>query len=121
MNIEAFRDHCLSKPGASESLPFDNNTLVFKVLGKMFAACDIAHFESFNAKCDPLKALEYRERYSGITPGYHMNKQHWNTIMTDGSVPDKVMIYLINHSYELVVSKMPKKDKETLKKIIDSM
>jgi predicted DNA-binding protein (MmcQ/YjbR family) len=120
MNIEEFRSYCLSKPGTSESLPFDNNTLVFKVLDKMFAACDIAEFQSFNAKCDPVKAIELREQYSGIIPGYHMNKRHWNTILTDGSVPDKVLIYLINHSYELVVSKISKKDREQLKKIINT-
>jgi predicted DNA-binding protein (MmcQ/YjbR family) len=117
MNIEEFRDYCLAKPGTSESFPFDNNTLVFKVMGKMFTACDVDEFISFNAKCDPEKAIAYREKYHGINPGYHMNKRHWNTIETDGSVPDDVMRYLINHSYELVVSKLPKKDREALKKI----
>ncbi len=83
----------------------------------MFTACDVDEFVSFNAKCNPEKAIAYRENYSGILPGYHMNKKHWNTIETDGSVSDDVMRYLINHSYELVVSKLPKRDREALKKI----
>lgn len=108
MNIETFREYCLSKPGAEESFPFDDHILVFKIGGKMFVAVDVDEFVSFNAKCDPAKAIELREQYSGITPGYHMSKKHWNTILTDGSVPDQLMFKLIDHSYELVLSGLPR-------------
>lgn len=107
MNIETFREYCLSKPGAEEGFPFDDKILVFKAGGKMFAAVNIDDFVSFNAKCDPAKAIELREQYSGITPGYHMSKKHWNTIFTDGSVPEQMMLDLIDHSYDLVVSGLP--------------
>lgn len=109
MNIEEFRDYCLQKAEVTESFPFDKNTLVFKVCNKMFAACDVEVFESINLKCDPERALELRAEYPGIIPGYHMNKKHWNTIMTDGSVPNDLLIDLIDHSYSLVLSKLPKK------------
>jgi len=115
MHIEAFRDYCLSKPGVSEEMPFGNNTLVFKVMGKLFALTDINEFAGINLKCDPVKALELREKHSGIRPGYHMNKKHWNTVSTDGSIPDNKIHYLINHSYELVVAGLPKKLREELK------
>lgn len=115
MNVEAFREHCLAKTGVTESFPFDGDTLVFKVMNKMFALCNIAHFESFNAKCDPEKAMEYREHYSGILPGWHMNKKHWNTVMNDGSVPDHLMLELTDHSYELVVESLSRRDREALK------
>ncbi|MEX2596899.1 MAG: MmcQ/YjbR family DNA-binding protein [Salibacteraceae bacterium] len=114
MNIEDFRSYCLAKPGGSEDLPFDENTLVFKVMGKMFALCDLDAFESVNLKCDPIKAVEYRERYEGVSAGYHMNKKHWNTVLTDGSVPEELLRHMINHSYELVVAKLPKRDREVL-------
>lgn len=115
MHIEDFRAYCLSKPGTTEALPFDENTLVFKVMGKMFALADIDEFRSINLKCDPLKALRLREEYPGIRPGYHMNKKHWNTVDTDGSIPDSKIRYLINHSYELVVAGLPKRAREELK------
>lgn len=114
MNIEEYRDFCLSKKGVTEEFPFDKNTLVFKVMGKMFALTHIDLFESINLKCDPKKALELREKYHGIKPGYHMNKKHWNTVSTIEDVPDKKIYHLINHSYELVVSKLTKKQKEAL-------
>ncbi len=115
MNIEAYRDYCLSKPGTSEGFPFDQQVLVFKVMNKMFALTDVDDFSSINLKCDPEKAQEYRLQYEGsILPGYHMSKKHWNTILMDGSVPDDFIRYLINHSYELVVSGLPKKDREEL-------
>ena len=114
MNIEAFRDLCLSLPGTTEEFPFGEDTLVFKVAGKMFALTDIELFDSINLKCDPEKAVELRERYDGVLPGYHMNKKHWNTVLTDGSLPDKLLKELILDSYELVKAGLPKKLRETL-------
>lgn len=114
MDIVAFRDYCLSKPGTTEGFPFDNQTLVFKVMDKMFALTDVDLFTSVNLKCDPEYAVELREKHPAITPGYHMNKKHWNTVAIDGTLPDKTIQHLINHSYELVVSKLPKKAKQEL-------
>lgn len=118
MNIEEFRDYCIQKPGVTEELPFGPQTLVFKVMNKMFIACNIDHFESFNAKCDPERAIELRATYPGIKPGYHMNKKHWNTISANGSVPQELMFEHIDHSYELVTSSLSRKDKEVLKELI---
>ena len=116
MDIESFRDYCLNKKGANESLPFDENTLVFKVLSKVFAITNLTKTPfSVNLKCDPEKAIEIRELYSEITPGYHMNKKHWNTIIFEGEVPTNILYELIDHSYNLVVEKMTKKEKATLK------
>ena len=114
MNIEEFRDFCLSFPETSEGMPFDAKTLVFKVSGKMFALCSIEEFSSFNVKCDPAKAEELRAKYQSIRPGYHMNKKHWNTIDITGELQDKELKHWIRHSYELVVSKLPKKMKEKI-------
>ncbi|TRX52400.1 MmcQ/YjbR family DNA-binding protein [Fulvivirga sp. M361] len=115
MDVESFREYCITKKGVTESFPFDNQTLVFKVMDKMFALTGIDNFVSANLKCDPEKAIELREEYDGILPGYHMNKRHWNTVMMNGSVPDNKIKYLIDHSYELVVAKLPKKLKEELR------
>ncbi len=114
MNIEVFRDYCLAKAGVTEELPFDENTLVFKVMGKMFALTDIELFDNINLKCDPARALELREQCAGIRPGYHMNKKHWNSVSTDGSVPDTLLYALIDHSYELVVAGLPGKLRQQL-------
>ena len=119
MHIESFRNHCLLKKGVSEEFPFDANTLVFKVMGKMFALADVDLFESVNLKCDPERSVELREQYPGIVPGFHMNKSHWNTVTMDGSVPDRLVMELIDHSYELVVSKLPRALKSELEKLID--
>ncbi|NJN25924.1 MAG: MmcQ/YjbR family DNA-binding protein [Cyclobacteriaceae bacterium] len=108
MNIESFRDYCLSKKGVSESFPFGENTLVFKVMDKLFALADIEQFESINLKCDPMRAMELRAQFPAIVPGYHMNKQHWNTVVMNGSLSDTLVYELIDHSYELVVAKLPK-------------
>lgn len=113
MNIEEFRTYCLNRKGVTESFPFDDKVLVFKVLGKMFALVDVDEFESFNAKCDPDRALQLREQYPGIQPGYHMNKQHWNTVSADGSVPDDLMKELVDHSYDLVFASLPKSVRES--------
>ena len=117
MNIEEYRNFCLGLPGVTEDFPFDEETLVFKVMGKMFALTDVDIFKSFNAKCKPEDCIELRERYSGIKPGYHMSKNHWNTIFTDGSVPDELMYELISNSYDLVVAGLTKKAREALKKL----
>ena len=108
MNIEEFRDYCLSKPGVTEDMPFGENTLVFKVGGKMFALTDINTFASINLKCDPEKALELRDQYPFILPGYHMNKKHWNTVVLDGAISRNLLTELIDHSYTLVYSGLPK-------------
>jgi predicted DNA-binding protein (MmcQ/YjbR family) len=114
MNIEAFRMHCLSKKGVTEEFPFDNVTLVYKVMGKMFAATDIDLFTSINLKCDPEKAIELREHFSSILPGYHMNKKHWNTILIDGSISNKLIFEMVDESYNLVVAGLTKKEKNSL-------
>jgi len=114
MNIESFREFCLSKPGTSESFPFDENTLVFKVAGKMFALTDLADDFSINLKCDPEKCIELREHYDCAKPGYHMSKKHWNTILIDGSVDDKLLKEWIDLSYNLVVLSLSKSQKALL-------
>lgn len=114
MNITFFRDYCLSKPGASEDTPFDENTLCFKVGNKIFAIIDIELFESVNLKCDPERAVDLREEFGGIVPGYHMNKKHWNTVSFDGSVPDKIILELVDHSYDLIFNSLPKKIRESI-------
>jgi predicted DNA-binding protein (MmcQ/YjbR family) len=111
MNIEDFRDFCLSLPYTTEGFPFDSTTLVFKVKGKMFAITDVTTFESINVKCDPDLAIELRERYDAVQPGWHMNKALWNTVLQDGSINDKTMKEFIVHSFKEVVKKMPKKDR----------
>ena len=114
MHIEAFYDFCLSLPGSTDDFPFDQETLVFKVLGKMFALTNVDTFESINLKCDPVKALELRAAYDEIEPGWHMNKKHWNTVSMKGNLQDELILDLIRHSYDLVVAKLPKKDQEKL-------
>lgn len=114
MNIEVYRDFCLSLKGATEEFPFDNRTLVFKVQNKIFALLDIESFKQINLKCDPEKAIELREQFKGIIPGYHMNKKHWNSLKTASDVSDSLVKELTNHSYELVVSGLTKKLREGL-------
>ena len=114
MNIEEYRDFCLALPGVTEEFPFDESALVFKVMGKMFALSNVDKFEGINLKADPDYSVELRELYSGINPGYHMNKKHWNTIDTDGSVDDVLMYKLIKDSYNLVVSGLTKNMKAEL-------
>ena len=116
MNIEEFRNFCVSKKGVTEEFPFDKNTLVFKVMGKMFALTDIDIFESVNLKCNPEKAIELREKFEGILPGFHMNKTHWNTVLVDADVSDKLLYQLIEDSYVLVTRSLTKKLKEKLEK-----
>lgn len=115
MNIESFREYCVNKTGVTEEFPFGENTLVFKVGGKMFALADVDLFESINLKCDPERSLELRERHEAITPGYHMNKKHWNTILMNGQLPYSLITELIDHSYDLVFARLPNHVREELK------
>ncbi len=114
MNIEEFREYCLSKKEVTEGFPFGEDTLVFKVKNKMFALTGLKGPFRVNLKCDPEKAIDLRERYHFVIPGYHMNKQQWNTIVMDDCLDDKLIIEWIDDSYRLVVEKMSKKDKEGL-------
>ncbi len=109
MNIEEFRNYCLSFPLVTEGFPFDKGTLVFKVSGKMFALTNIDLFEGVNLKCDPERAIELRDQYDAINPGYHMSKKHWNTITMDGSIAPQLFKELVDHSYKLVFNGLPKK------------
>jgi len=102
VDLESFRDYCLKKENVTEEFPFGEDTMVFKVKGKMFALTDVETFASINLKCDPEKAIELREQYEAVQPGYHMNKKHWNTVTMDGRLPDKLVKEWIDHSYELV-------------------
>ena len=111
MNIEEYRSYCLAKKGVTEEFPFDNETLVFKVAGKMFALTDVTNFASINLKCDPEKAVELRDQYPAVLPGYHMNKKHWNTILLDGSIPSKLLQNWIDESYIRVVNALPKRER----------
>ena len=117
MNIESFRAYCLDKRGVTEEFPFGEHTLVFKVMGKMFALTDVNDFTSINLKCDPETGVELRERYSSVQPGYHMNKKHWITVILDGTIPDKQVLSWIDNSYQLVVRSLSKSLKEELKAI----
>ena len=117
MNIEEFRDYCLSLKGTSESLPFDEKTLVFKVMGKMFALTNIDLFERINIKCDPEKAIELREQYEDVIPGYHMSKVHWNTVILNNNLDDKQVFEWVKDSYNLIVSKLTKKQKAELSEL----
>ena len=114
MNIEAFREYCLAKPGVTEELPFDENTLVFKVGGKIFALTDINRFESVNLKCDPARAVELREQFDEVQPGYHMNKKHWNTVSTRGSLPDRLLQEWTDQSYDLVFAGLTRAQKAAI-------
>ena len=113
MNIEEYRDYCLAKKGVTESFPFDQQTLVFKVMGKMFALSGLEHIPArVNLKCDPDRSIDLRAAYDElITPGYHMSKLHWNTVQIGGNIPQDLLLELIDHSYELVVASLTKKVK----------
>ncbi len=120
MNPESFREYCLTKPGVSESFPFDETTLVFKVGAgdkhKMFALIGLNRAEFVNLKCDPERSAELREAYpEDIYPGYHMSKKHWNSVTTSGVVPSDLFKELVDHSYEIVRASLPKKVREAIK------
>jgi len=114
LNIEEIRDYCLAKPGVTEGLPFGEDTLVFKVGEKIFLITSISTGTQFNVKCDPELAIELRELHSEVRPGYHMNKKHWNTVDTDGSLSRKQLCEMIDHSYELVLKSLPKRVRESI-------
>ncbi len=117
MNIEDFRTYCLTKKGVTEEFPFDETTLVFKVMGKMFALTGLDKIPfRVNLKCDPERSLDLRESYAEITPGYHMNKKHWNTVTFDEGLSSNLLQELTDHSYDLVVKGLTKKLKEELQK-----
>jgi len=114
MTLEDLQAYCAKKSGVSWDTPFGPDVLVFRVMGKMFALASIGVFDTVNLKCDTERAIELRECYEGITPGYHMNKQHWNTVDVTGSVPEKLIRELVDHSYDLVRASLPKKVREEL-------
>lgn len=115
MNIEEFREYCLSKKYVTECFPFDETTLVFKVAEKMFALSGLEHHPpTVNLKCDPEKSIELREQFSDIIEGFHMSKKHWNTINIEGNISNQLIKELIDHSYDLVVKGMTKKRQKEL-------
>ena len=107
MDIEAIRAYCLTKKGVEEGFPFDDTTLVIKVGGKIFVLINLGGDPSMNLKCDPDRAVDLREANPAIIPGYHMNKKHWNTVVLDGSLSKKLILEMIDHSYELVFQSLP--------------
>ena len=116
MESDAFRECCLAKGGVTEETPFGPDNLVFKIGGKMFALLALDEVPaSCNLKCDPDLALELRDRYEDVRPGYHMNKKHWNTVVIAGASPEAEVRKMIDHSYELVVKSLPRKQRENLR------
>src|SRR5450432_3876806 len=110
MDLEDFREYCLTKRRVTEGTPFGEDTLVFKVVGKIFALSSLDEVPPrANLKCDPDLALDLRDRYDEVTPGYHMNKKHWNTVELSGRIPDAELRRMIDHSYDLVAARLPKK------------
>lgn len=114
MDIEIVREYCIKKTGVTEGFPFNETTLVFKVMDKIFALLNLEYPHSINLKCDPARAIELREKYEDIKPGYHMNKEHWNTLDLTGTLSNKLVWELIDHSYDLVVNNLPLKVREKL-------
>lgn len=119
MDLIEFREYCMSKKGVTEEFPFDQVTLVFKVMGKMFAVTGLDHVESLiiALKCDPEYAIELREQYSCVSSAYHFNKKYWNGVTLDGSVSDEMLKSWIDHSYDEVVKKLTKKTQEELSQL----
>ena len=109
MDIEAIRAYCLTKKAVEEGFPFGDTTLVIKVGGKIFVLINLDGDPSMNLKCDPDRAIDLREANPAIIPGYHMNKKHWNTVVLDGSLPKRLILEMIDHSYELVFESLPLK------------
>jgi len=108
MELQAVIDYCSSKKAVTQEFPFDDTTLVFKTCGKMFALMGLEAPHGLNLKCDPVYAVALRQKYKGIIPGYHMNKKHWNTVNPDSDVPGELLFELIDHSYELIMDRLPK-------------
>jgi predicted DNA-binding protein (MmcQ/YjbR family) len=119
MNIELIREYCLKKKGVTEEFPFDEETLVFKVMAKIFLLASLESIPlQINLKCDPEKAVELREEYDAVQPGYHMNKKHWNTIIIDGSISSGKISEWIDESYSLVAAGLKKSELKSSKTII---
>ena len=114
MNLEELRDYCLQKPGTSEGLPFGPEVLVFKVGDKLYLLTPLDTADRFNAKCDPELAVELREQYTEVQPGYHMNKKLWNTVFINGGLTNNQIKEMIDHSYTLVFESLPKKIQEQI-------
>lgn len=114
MQLDEILSFCFSLKSTTDHFPFDKRTLVFKVMGKMYALIDVETPDSINLKCDPERAIDLRERYSSVQPGFHMNKKHWNTIQLNGELSNDQLRELITHSYELVVSSLTKKAQHEL-------
>ncbi|GAB3814180.1 MmcQ/YjbR family DNA-binding protein [Pontibacter rugosus] len=115
MHIEEFRDYCLAKPMVTEETPFGDDTLVYKVGGKIFALCSISDYSrGINLKCDPVKAIELRERYTQVKPGYHMSKKHWNTVLPEVGLSNELLQQWLDDSYTLVSSRLTKAQKQIL-------
>jgi len=115
MDVELFREFCLSKSHATEDFPFDAITLCFRIEGKIFATIPLDSADRANLKCFPAYAEELREKYTGVRPGFHMNKKHWNTVMFFEDLDDATILHLVNHSYDQVVSKLPLNKRKELK------
>ena len=116
MDLEIIREYCLKKSGVTESLPFNDDTLVFKVISKIFCLANLNPPYSINLKCDPETAIELREKYESVKPGYHMNKKHWNTVELDGNISDEEIYSWIDGSYDLVSQSLTGKEKKLLQK-----
>jgi hypothetical protein len=114
MNIELLLNHCMAKKGVEETFPFDEDTLVFKVMGKIFALISLSNPNQVNLKCNPEKAIDYRANFMAVFPAFHMNKSHWNTVQFNEDVSDSLILEMVNDSYHLVVAKLPKKLKSEL-------
>ena len=115
MELQKIIDYCSDRKGATEDFPFDETTMVFKIGGKMFALLNLEKPFSINLKCDPDLAEILRERYTGVTPGYHMNKKHWNTVALNSDIPEKELIGMIDHSYQLIFQKLTSKLKDEVR------
>jgi len=119
LNLEDIRSYCLNKPYTSEDLPFGEDTLVFRVMGKIFLLTGLNSPDlSVNLKCDPEFALELREKYEDIIPGFHMNKKMWNTVIANGLVPDRLLLEMVDHSYDQVVNGLPAKTRALLLNVL---
>ena len=114
MDAEQLRTYCLSKNEAVETFPFGEDVRVFKVRGKVFALIPVSSSTSISLKCEPTWAQILRRSYQAVTPGYHLNKEHWNTVECDGSIPDEEILGMVDHSYDRVVKSFPRKIRESL-------